>query len=556
MPRSQPRSINAAPLLPAPADLGLPDKFTSWRPGQQEAILRALDSPKRFVVLGMPTGFGKSLTYMAAAVLDEPTAILTSTKGLQSQLKYDFEDAGLTDIRGMSNYPCLEANNVLFPSSDRPVACDEGPCLAGWQCPQASSGCLYFDQRRLAQRSHVVVTNYAYWMAVNASSKWDSAGDGKRESGPPLNQRGRLVLDEAHAAIDELGDHLAIEIGYWEVENVLGTGWPNIETMAEWREWARTLSRAAGEKLLELGRGARAGGDRRTLSRLRELRDLTRRLGAIAGGQGQWILEQSRDRRGRRVVRFDPVWPGEYAEASLFLNTGHVILTSATIRPKTLELLGVSSENYEFVEYASNFSSHRRPFIWVPTVRVRHDMAPGHARQWVAKIDAIIRARPGRKGIVHTVSYARRDFLLRYSEHANRLVTHAPGQVSDTVERFKHMRNESGAVLVSPSVGTGFDFPDDDCRFQIVGKVPFPDSRSKILQARQERDPEYFAYVAAQNIVQMAGRGVRSADDWCETIIVDDNWQWFYNKFKKFMPKWFTMACSKSTMVPEPLHID
>ena len=66
-------------LLPHPPLLGLPDKFPVWRPMQPEAVVRALDSPKRFVVMAMPTGFGKSLAYMAAATLDAPTAILTST---------------------------------------------------------------------------------------------------------------------------------------------------------------------------------------------------------------------------------------------------------------------------------------------------------------------------------------------------------------------------------------------------------------------------------------------------------------------------------------------
>lgn len=545
--------VRVPSLLPAPVDCGLPEKFTGWRPGQQEAVLRALDSPKRFVVLGMPTGFGKSLTYMACGTLADPMVVLTSTKGLQSQLIEDFTDAGLVDIRGMGNYPCKEINDnggYLFPvaSDKRPVACDEGPCLAGWQCPQAAAGCLYFDAQRRAKSSHLTVTNYAYWLAINSKPQSDK--------GPALGHRGCLVLDEAHAAIDELGDHLAIEIGHWEVEGVLGGQFPQNAALEEWRRWARTLSQEGTVYMEELAAEARAKADRKILSRLRELRDLTRRLDAIARGKGEWVMEEARDRRGRRVVRFDPVWPGEYAESSLFLGVPKVILTSATIRPKTLELLGVPKEEYEFIEYPSAFDIRLRPFIWVPTVRVRFDMDPGHARLWAAKVDIILRARGDRKGVIHTVSYARRDYLLRYSEYRDRMVVHDTGQLSDAVARFRSMPNESGAVLVSPSVGTGFDFPGDQCRFQIIGKVPFPDSRSKVLQARQERDRHFFAYVAAQNLVQMAGRGMRSADDWCENFIIDDNWGWFVNKYKNFMPRWFMAACSKSTMVPPPLQVE
>lgn len=543
-----------AALLPPPAALGMPEKFDRWRPGQAEAILRALDSPKRFVVLGMPTGFGKSLAYMAASVLgEEPTVFLTSTKGLQTQLVTDFGPSGLVDIRGMNNYPCKEANaNGRLFGRENPVACDEGPCLAGWKCHLADGGCDYFDAQKLAKSSRLTVTNYAYWMAVNGQFR----GQADDNSARPLGKRGRLVLDEAHASVDELGDYLAVEIGHWEIEGVLGRNFPESQAMEGWRTWARHLASECEQHHERLGNEIRLGvsNNRRSLSRLRELRDLGRRLDAIAKTSGQdWVMEEARDRRGRRVVRFDPVWPGAYAESSLFLNVPKVVLTSATIRPKTLELLGVPEGSYEFLEYPSSFDVHLRPFIWVPTVRARHDMDPSHARMWVAKIDAILRTRGDRKGIIHTVSYARRDYVLRYSEFARHMLTHDTGGIQRTVEAFRE--SGPGTVLLSPSVGTGFDFPGADCRFQIIGKVPFPDSRSKVLQARQERDPDFFAYVTAQNLVQMAGRGMRSADDWCETIVIDDNWQWFSTKYKSFMPQWFREAWQKSVNVPPPLQL-
>jgi len=538
-------------LLPAPADIGLPEKFDQWRKGQAEAVLRVMDTDKRFIVLGMPTGFGKSLAYMAAGVLGDPTVFLTSTKGLQSQLVEDFSESGLVDIRGMGNYPCREANDGIFTVRDKPVlaSCDEGPCLAGWKCPYAEDGCHYFDSRRLAATSPLTVTNYSYWMSINGGERKDD------RAAFPLGQRGRLVLDEAHAAVDELGGYLAIEVGYWEIEGVLGRGWPSTSVMEEWRTWAGTLAQECVRKVEQLSSEIRMGvaNNRKGLSRFRELKDLGRRLFAIAGMKGEWVNEESRDRRGRRVVRFDPVWPGSYSETALFLNIPKVVLTSATIRPKTLDLLGVKPNEYEFIEYPSSFPVSNRTVVWVPTVRVRYDMDPGHTRQWVAKIDAIIRNRLDRKGVIHTVSYSRRDYIFKYSEFANRMLSHDAGGLQDCVRRFRE--SGPGTLLVSPSAGTGFDFPGDDCRYQIIGKVPFPDSRSKVLQARQERDKDFFAYVAAQSIVQMAGRGVRSVDDWCETFIIDDNWQWFINKYKGFMPRWFTAACRKSTMVPEPAKL-
>lgn len=534
--------------LPEPNLIGLPEKYTAWRTGQDRAVLRLLETDKRFIVLGMPTGSGKSLTYMAGGVLDEdaPALYLTSTKGLQNQLISDFGSIGLADVRGMNNYACLEmadGQGGLYGTTKRAISCDEGPCLAGWKCDKADGGCTYFDAQRKAKRSHLTVTNYAYWMAVRNS---ESGGDGG-----VLGRRGRLVLDEAHAAFDELADHLAIEIGHWEIESILGGEWPE-GGFDEWKKWARGAAQSVGAKVETLSSEIKLGirGNKAALSHLRELRDLLRRLQAIGTAKGQWVWEESRDRRGRRVMRLDPVWPGDYAEDVLFRKVPKIVLTSATIRPKTLELLGIKKEEYEFEEHTSTFPVANRQLHWIPTVRVRHDMDPGHARLWVAKIDAILRARGERKGIIHTVSYSRRDYILRYSEFRSRLLTHDSGGMQDCVSKFRD--SGPGTVLVSPSVSTGFDFPGGDCRFQIIGKVPFPDTRSKVLQARSERDPEFFAYVAMQAVVQMCGRGIRSADDWCENFVLDDNWQWFFNKYKKFAPKWFVEACKRSDLVPPP----
>src|SRR6266436_2562724 len=89
-----------------PVQYGLPAQFTDWRPEQWSAVNRIVDSPARFVALCAPTGFGKSLVYMAAAHMSGlRTVVLTSTKGLQDQLGEDFGELSL-DIRGMPNYTC------------------------------------------------------------------------------------------------------------------------------------------------------------------------------------------------------------------------------------------------------------------------------------------------------------------------------------------------------------------------------------------------------------------------------------------------------------------
>jgi Rad3-related DNA helicase len=95
-------------LLPPPIVFNLPKKFCYWRPYQAQATESQTESDPRFLLQVCPTGFGKSIVYMTSAkLITGRTIILTSTKGLQSQLKSDFGSMPVVvEIRGRGNYPC------------------------------------------------------------------------------------------------------------------------------------------------------------------------------------------------------------------------------------------------------------------------------------------------------------------------------------------------------------------------------------------------------------------------------------------------------------------
>jgi len=121
----------------------------------------------------------------------------------------------------------------------------------------------------------------------------------------------------------------------------------------------------------------------------------------------------------------------------------------------------------------------------------------------------------------------------------------------EDVLRFKRDIG-SRPILVSPAITTGFDFPGAECRFAIIGKIPFPDTRSELFKAREKDDPEYSAYLVGQTLDQMAGRGMRSESDWCETFIVDDNIRWYISRYgRKFLSRSFREAYQVSDGIPE-----
>lgn len=508
-----------------PRDIGLPEKFQGWRPSQEEAIFDA-GASGRFAALAMPTGSGKSAVSIGLArLLGGRTAILTSTKGLQDQLAEEF-GALIVDIRGKGNYLC----DLERPKS---VTVNEATCQLGMPCMLKAGGCTFYERYRQATMSPIVVTNYAFWLS-------------SYEYGEGLGAFDNLIIDEAHNAPDELSDFMSVSIAGWEFDAYLSQNRPP-DDRDGWHTWAYARKLDLDFKIAdlksEIERSKRRG--RGQLQRIKDLVSLRNRVDRLLALDVEGLVYHRDGQYGDST--WTPVAITNYND-KLFRGIGKVVFISATMRPKTLDMLGITG--YMFKEYPSTFPVERRPVIWVPTVSVKHNMTDLDKRTWMDRIDQIIGRNLDRKGIIHTVSYSRRDYILRHSRYASKMMTHDRKSTAKTVRQFKAAKQ---GILVSPSIATGFDFPYDECRYQIITKVPFPDFTNPVVAARSESDQSYGKYLAMVELVQAAGRGMRAPDDSCQTIIVDDNIRWFMNQNRRFAPKWFLEAFTESVVVPNPL---
>lgn len=533
-----------------PADLGLPPKFAEWRPidrlrTQEDVVIAAACSDKRFVILNAPTGTGKSSIAMGvASLLGGRSLYLTQTKGLQAQLTTDFSPMGLAEIKGQANYPCL-----YFEEPDRTnyhlPGCDEGPCHANVPCIFRDTSCYYYSAVRRASKSNLVNANYSYWMHT------------RRFSEPfVIGKFDNLILDEAHDAAQSLADFVQIYIDRSEVSKLLDLAIPGGSSIDEWVEWARHDALPRCKTALE-GTAALVSLSNSGVATLRRLKRLDDHLTGLAyamdwkrvdapdppawvpGTTTDWVIEEHKD-----GVTFQPVWASGYAEAYLFAGIPRVFLVSATVTPKDAQYLGIPRDDLEYLEYPSPFKREIRPVFSVPTVRVGRKMVLGEERIWVNRIDQIIEKEAidkNHKGIIHSVSYDRAQLIFAMSKHSDIIEIHDRKKAKYAIERYR--RADPPYVLLSPSVSTGWDFPMDEARFQIIAKMPFIDSRPAVIGARARADRQYLDYVALVTLIQMCGRGVRSEDDYCITYIIDDNFgDWFYRRNRKLIPKWFRSA--------------
>jgi Rad3-related DNA helicase len=123
--------------------------------------------------------------------------------------------------------------------------------------------------------------------------------------------------------------------------------------------------------------------------------------------------------------------------------------------------------------------------------------------------------------------------LITYTEGAGR---------EDALGKYKRM---PGAVMFAPSMQRGVDLPGDLCRVQVIAKVPFPALGDRQVSARTHLPggQTWYNVQAIRDVVQMAGRGVRSKDDHAVTYILDRQFgRNLWGKNKSMFPAWFNEA--------------
>jgi hypothetical protein len=334
---------------PTPDVFGLP--YEAWRPGQWELIQAIADSPQRFHLVVAPTGFGKSLLYMALGKLVGIRAVmLTATKALQDQLNRDFgggsDDGngplGLYDVRGKSAYPCTLAKHLpqhahmVRPSTTASTA----PCRWGFPCPMRDAGgCPYYDRVKWADKANLLVTNYDFWL-YNP------------------NRRGKtdlLVMDEAHQAPAELGDYFSFKLTrdhlrYFDKRH------PQAEEVDGWMEWF-TWAEAMVKGKLESYRGQKPPDD------LLELASAIDKMARL--GQGEWVIE----RLGDGSWAFDCINPEQFGRY-LWGGVEKVVMVSATANIMTAQAIGIDPGEIKVWEADSSFPVERR-LVWAVNGAVR-----------------------------------------------------------------------------------------------------------------------------------------------------------------------------------------
>jgi ATP-dependent DNA helicase DinG len=236
-----------------------------------------------------------------------------------------------------------------------------------------------------------------------------------------------------------------------------------------------------------------------------------------------------------------------FAPLALDVSNHHLIRRhDAKSGPVTIFQKTPLTHSWGGISVPSTFDPARRP-IYVHAVAEMTRKNEDYARPLIASaIEKVVLRHPSDKILVHTVSYALNRYVedhLRQSDGLFRLVTYnAATEKQRAIDRYL---STEGSVFLAPSLDRGIDLPGDDCRVIVVCKVPFPSLGDKQISARMHSKggQQWYAVKTIRSLVQMTGRGMRSADDYCESYILDKMFiSQIWRRNRNLLPKWWSDA--------------
>lgn len=512
-------------------------------------IKEAIDNGYKYIVLEAGTGTGKSAIAATLALMYDSTYILTVTKQLQDQYLQDFKNLGFKLVKGRSNFKCKK-----YAEDNLDYSCDEGRCvLEGYRCEYSlnrshddiarNNTCPYYYQKFVAMNSSVVISNYPY-MFLELNFVED------------FKKRKLMIFDEAHNLENNLMSQLKLEFKRKDLKEHVGINLSmdlvkKLE-LGDYTDWIRFIKRIRSNYSRELNKikdikGNSGINEKKSFLRLK-ISDCDRFLEHIQRDPHKWIFDFDR-RFG--VAEFKPLKVDNYAKQNLFKFGDVCIFMSATILDYKLfaKWLGIEEDEIYAIRRESPFEVNRNPIKTYDEFRMSYGNLTEVAPKTVEVIDEILEVHKNDKGIIHTISHQCKNFLKKSLKN-DRLIDHNTSNRAEQLERFK--KSNDPLVLISPSMNEGVDLPGDQCRFQIIYKIPYPSLGDKQTKERKNIDSQWYDYKTALALVQTYGRGMRFEQDYCKTYFIDNRLKGFITTDRltnNFLPNFFIQAIDISPAV-------
>jgi len=533
--------------------------YPTVRAEQDEAIRFAMenlvDNGKRFVILELGTGCGKSgVGLTLGRLLREQLAVeegflpgayfLTTQKILQDQYVKDFgPGAGGTmrSIKSSTNYRCNFHKDKNCNESQQEL---KGADKSSKHFKACAFNCKYKLAKAEFLASPESVTNFPYFMT-------ESTFSGKTEP------RQVLIVDEAHNIEPELSRFIEISVSEYFAQKVLKIDMPHINTQKQCLDWikgpymAKLNSHLLNIEMLM----AKYEG---LAEKITEFSNTSRQIDLLKGHKTKlstflsvyekdnWVMNINQgEGRAKRRIEFKAIDVAPFSEQYLFRMGQKVIMMSATIldHESFCESLGIPMNEVAFISIPSPFPVANRPILYAPVGRMSRGGIDETLPKLAEAVKAILENHPNEKGIIHAHTFKIAHYIKK-ALRSRRILIHDSNNREEILN--KHINGKKPTVLISPSMTEGVDLKGDSSRFQIVCKIPFPYLGDKLCRKRMHKWSWWYPTQTAKVIVQAVGRSIRSVDDTAITYILDEDWGRFYGQNKKLFPQSFKDTIQKT----------
>ena len=515
----------------------------------------------KFFLLNLPVGSGKS--HLALMIADwykknvnrmARVDIITNSKILQDQYSGEYES--ICDLKGKENYECQSYS----------CSCAQGSEFNRLNKTSCES-CPYSNARESYISGGVSLTNfYLYILYAMYNPKLMESRDARV-----------LIVDEAHEFDDVMSDFVSIKIteiivkkfkfsNEYEIMKRL----KGVTSIANYVEFLKFLaseilttiesmetgmsstSRNVRQDKRDLKINKLIGGKNSDVKMMQLATDLKQYqtkieifLKEYKENPNNWVLETNYNEKLRqKELSLEPIWAYDYLDKYVFSHYDMVILMSGTILDKNLfcQLNGLDVTKAVYYSIRSPFNPKNRPIYYMPVGKMSYKSKEETFKKYIPYIQKLLDKYKNKKGIIHTNSFELAKWI-EGSIKDPRLIFHDSTN-KDEILRF-HKESNKPTVIVSPSMDTGVSFDNDDARFQIIAKVPYPSLGSQKNKLRQSNNPDWYSWKTVSGIVQMTGRPVRSNLDYADTIIIDGSFGDVIKHSSHFLPDWIQEAIKK-----------
>ena len=511
------------------------------RPIQEEALnwIQDMYPSTKYFFIQAPVGSGKSLIGMTASKWmanqsEHPKSsyILTPQRILQRQYEREFAP-DLVSLYGKSNYTC----------SSRNTTCDIGGVLRP-PCER----CPYRMAKAAARSSNNTVLNYTIALLAFKYTQI-------------FKTRPVIILDECHTAEEHLTEIDAATITSHRAKKY-NVGWKQHDHLPDAVEWTNKVYlpkvdlylSELEDDLAHIINNEFAEPTDAELRKLKELNkvqehvDVIREITLQPMEDINQLFVYCHDKETKKFKRLNGGYNFKrilepYGEKFIFMSS-----TILNYRGFCRDL-SIDPEQSAYIDLSSEFEPKNRPVFFMPQMKMNAQWkAPtnvSNRKKMAEKVLEILEMHKEDSGIIHTGNFAIARWLVDEIQYAapQRIYHHNPESGDDRNQVIDAFQNDpKPSVLISPSITEGLDLKDGLARFAIIAKVPFGFLGDQWIKKRMNLSKEWYNRRAMIDIIQGAGRVVRSSEDWGNTYILDESFRYLFMQTQDSVPQWWKDA--------------